>query len=174
MLKFQLSGVAGSGYKDSSCSPVHSSSEGWAGGQPAADYCSDKLIIVQLVYIESLSFCITLQWCHTVILSYDTIICLVFAPHNLHLLMYYPVFLVTAGRRILEFYGSGKLQLDIWTLGRAGAEYLHHGHSHPPSQCSGGLEHLRHQSVCITKQVILIYLLWLYVLLSTLVAAVSW
>ena len=28
VLKFQLSGVAGSGYRDSSCSPVHSSSEG--------------------------------------------------------------------------------------------------------------------------------------------------
>ena len=171
MLKFQLSGVAGSGYKDSSCSPVHSSSEGWAGGQPAADYCSDKLIIVQLVYIESLSFCITLQWCHTVILSYDTIICLVFAPHNLHLLMWYPVFLVTAAGEYWSFMAVGSCS---WTLGRAGAKYLHHGHSHPPSQCSGGLEHLRHQSVCITKQVILIYLLWLYVLLSTLVAAVSW
>ena len=83
------------------------------------------------------------------------------------------MFLVTAGRRILYVYSSGKLQLDSWTLGRARAEYLHHGHSHPPSQCSGSWEHLlfhhlRHQSVCITKQVILIYLLWLYVpILST-------
>ena len=92
VLKFQLSGVAGSGYKDSSCSQHRRScrarrGELLAGGEPAANYCSDRLIIVQLVYIESLCFCITLQWCHTVILSYDTIICLVFALYiyNLHL-----------------------------------------------------------------------------------------
>ena len=48
--------------------------------------------------------------------------------------MYYSVLLVSGYsweemRKILYVYSSGKLQLDSWTLDRAGAEYLHHGHS---------------------------------------------